>query len=194
MVTSKVIVLRAVKHGESDLIVRVIESTGAKLGLFAKGAMRSQKRFSGGLLEPTHALLIDHAPRSEGGLSRLIDARLIESFPLLRKDYDRLKFALEMMSLVDRTSMEGSTDMPQIFSLVGHSLKALQVVSDPKRLRLLFLIKFLTIHGVWPADPDTGSWMSLPVAKCDLLRIEDNRIRDIETRVADCLRSYLPGG
>jgi DNA repair protein RecO (recombination protein O) len=149
MVTAKIIVLRAIKHGESDLIVHALDSRGAKLGLFARSAMKSRKRFGGGMLEPTHVLMAQYQEaKGESTLHVLQEAQLIEAFPKLRLDYDRLQTALEILSLVEKSSVEGSLDAPQVFNLLGHSLTALQTATSPALLRLAFVAKLLASHGV----------------------------------------------
>ena len=48
----KVIVLKRDHFSESDLIVRVLNQRGALVSFIAKGAAKSRKRFTGGVLEP----------------------------------------------------------------------------------------------------------------------------------------------
>jgi DNA repair protein RecO (recombination protein O) len=149
MVTAKIIVLRAIKHGEADLIVHGLDARGAKLGLFARSAMKSRKRFGGGILEPTHVLMAHYQEaKGESSLHVLQDAQLVEAFPKLRSDYDRLQTALEILNLVERSSVEGSLDSPQVFNLLGHSLTALQTAVSPGLLKLAFVAKLLASHGV----------------------------------------------
>ena len=58
MVKERAIVLRRLKHGEADLIVHCLNEQGTKVSLFAKSAIKSRKRFGGGVLEPTHLIYI----------------------------------------------------------------------------------------------------------------------------------------
>lgn len=149
MVTAKLIVLKTIKHGEADLIVHALDTQGAKLSLFARSALKSRKRFGGGILEPTHVLMAQYQEgKGESSLNILQDAQLIEGFPKLRSDYDRLQTALEILHLVERSSVEGSLDSPQVFNLLGHSLTALQTAVSPAVLKLSFVAKLLASHGV----------------------------------------------
>ena len=54
MKTERLFILKVVKYGEADLLVFGLNSMGAKVPLFAKAALKSKKRFGGGVLESTH--------------------------------------------------------------------------------------------------------------------------------------------
>ena len=56
----KVIVLKQNKFGESDLIIRTLNTQGALISFIAKGALKSKKRFSGGMLEPTSFIGVEY--------------------------------------------------------------------------------------------------------------------------------------
>ena len=51
---NRFIILKKMKYGESDLILHAISMQGEKLSFIARGALKSKKRFGGGVLEPTH--------------------------------------------------------------------------------------------------------------------------------------------
>lgn len=78
-------ILKKSKFSESDLILQALSEEGEKVGFFVKGALRSKKRFGGGV-EPTHLIeVVYQKARQEGGLNLLKEARLIEAFEGLRK-------------------------------------------------------------------------------------------------------------
>src|SRR3954464_7988161 len=107
----KIIVLKTYKHGESDLVVHGLNPLGARMNFFARGAMKSRKRFAGGILEPTHYLEVGYKPGTshDGGdpLHSLLDANLIREFPKLRNNYERLEGALYLLRLVHKLGQQG---------------------------------------------------------------------------------------
>ena len=155
MITAKAFILRTFPFGESDLVVHALSQTGQKLKLFARGALRSKKRFGGGVLEPTHYVSLLYREGREDGLGQLNEASLVEAFENLRSDYDRLNMALHFVSLVDKLSLEGVTDAVPLFDLLGNALRTLQSASKVSRkldvLKTQFELKLLYSQGVLPA-------------------------------------------
>jgi DNA repair protein RecO (recombination protein O) len=155
VISTKGFVLRTFKYAESDLIVHVLTQTGEKLKLFARSAMKSKKRFGGGVLEPTHYISFSYKPsRNEEGLGQLLEANIIQGFEGLRSDYDRIQTALHFVSLVDKLSLEGVEDGKPLFDLLGNALTATQVAKHLMLLRVQFELKLLYTQGVLPSIPN----------------------------------------
>lgn len=152
----RMIVLKRMKWAEADLIIHGLEPSGARLHCLARGALKSKKRFGGGLLEPTHYLECQvKINQREDALHTLDDARLLEGFEGLRVDYDRLNLALKCLDVIDR-SQPGDV-FPEIFNLLGNSLKSLSEGAQLMRVETQFGLKFLKLHGVLEFD----DWMSM---------------------------------
>ncbi len=156
-------ILKKTKFSESDLILQGLSDQGEKVTFFAKGALRSKKRFGGGLLEPTHLIEAQYVnAKQEGGMKTLKEAKLLESFDSLRLDYDRLSLALFALDCISRVSMEGDQDSTVIFQLLGHLFKSLNPSNEKSEsppdltiLRAQFVIKFLFQQGVLTPE----AWM-----------------------------------
>lgn len=149
------IVLKKVKMSESDLIIHGLTVNGSRLHLLARGALRSRKRFGGGVLEPSHFIEAEFTPPAETQqIGVLLEARILDSFEGLRTDYDRLETALRLLDLIDRSSPGG--EMPGTFDLLGNALKSLDLGQRQDRVELQFLIKLLSIHG----SLDREEWMT----------------------------------
>lgn len=152
MVSDKVIILRTFRHSDSDLIIHFLRSSGSKLGVFARGALKSKKRFGGGVLEPGNFVAATfQVPKDQDQLGQLTEAQLIYSFDKLRTEYQRLELALYFLSLIDKVSLFGEELSHGSFDLLGNSLKAAEVSDRLDLLRLHFQIKFLGYQGVLPA-------------------------------------------
>lgn len=159
----KMIVLKRMKWAEADLIIHGLEPNGARLHCLARGALKSRKRFGGGLLEPTHYLecQVKMAVR-EDALHSLEDARLLEGFEGLRSDYDRLNLALRCLDVIDRSN-PGDV-FPEIFNLLGNSLKTLADGANLARVEAQFGLKFLKLHGVLEFDEWMAPFLEQPIA------------------------------
>ena len=186
----RIIVLRKIKHGESDLIVHGLNKSGAKMSFFAKGAAKSKKRFGGGVLEPTHFIKINYQEsKSDEGLMRLDNARLLEDFRNLRSDYERLETALHFVTLIDKVSKEGVIDSPEIFDLLGNSLRAAETASDLGKLRLHFHIRLLAGQGVMPYIVEVEPFLEKSVKED--ISIERETLATLKVRVQGLLDQYL---
>lgn len=158
-ITEKFLILKKTKYSESDLIIHALSSIGTKKSFLAKGALKSKKRFGGGVLEPTHFVEFTYREsKSESGLNYLNEASVIEDFKNIRTDFDRIEFALQIMNCAYHVSQEGDSDSHFLFNLVGHALRFLNS-SKPEQLltfKLHFYLKFLFQQGVISMEP----WMA----------------------------------
>lgn len=160
--SAKIIVLKKIKLSESDLIIHGLNSKGSRLHLIARGALRSKKRFGGGVLEPSHFIEIEYTPPGEQTqMGVLLEARVIDSFEGLKTDYDRLTTALRILDVIERSSPGG--DMPGSFDLLGNTLKSLDLGYSYERIELHFLLKLLSIHGILEIDDWMGDFLRLPI-------------------------------
>ncbi|MCB0393902.1 MAG: DNA repair protein RecO [Bdellovibrionales bacterium] len=149
MITDKAIILKTLKHGESDLVIHAITSQGEKIPLFARSALKSKKRFGGGILEPTHCVQIHYKPqKAEVGLSTLLEADLVHDFSGIRTDYSKLELAFYFLKFIERYAQEGLEDNEALYKILGNGLKALESDCDLETLRLFFEVKVLYSQGV----------------------------------------------
>ncbi len=160
--STKLIVLKKVKMSESDLIIHGLTVNGSRLHLLARGALRSRKRFGGGVLEPSHYIEIEYNPPGEHSqMGVLLEAKIIDSFEGLRKDYDRLDTALRLLEVIERSSPGG--EMHGSFDLLGNALKSLDAGHRQDRVELQFLIKLLSIHGLLEREDWMTDFLKLPM-------------------------------
>jgi DNA repair protein RecO (recombination protein O) len=188
----RIIVLRKIKHGESDLIIHGLNRQGAKMAFFAKAAAKSKKRFGGGVLEPTHYIKVNYQEsRRENGLARLDEAKVLEDFHSLRSDYERLETALYLVSLIEKTSKEGVIDSPDLFDLLGNALRSAQTTTDLGKLRLHFQIRLLASQGVLPAIPAAESFLEKPIKQHLDLQVDEDEISTLKIHIQSLLDQYL---
>ena len=169
MKTERLFVLKVIKYGEADLIVMGLNAMGVKIPLFAKSALKSRKRFGGGVLEATHYIeaTYGHTSRSFRGSLKtkctynysmdhnfyfLKEATLLDDFHKIRTDYDRLHLGLYMLKLVNHFCKEGLPDNTQVFHLLGNSLKALETSKKLNELQMVFELRLLKLQGILEED------------------------------------------
>lgn len=191
MITEKAIILRVRKFGEADLIVHALTQKGDKLQLFARSALKSRKRFSGGVLEPTHYVSLVYKPRRQEELYALTEANLINSFDFLRHDYDKLQLALYFVGLIDRLGIEGSGDSQEIFDLLGNSLRVLEKAQQLEVIRTQFELKLLYLQGVLPPIKEASQLLSVAMRDTAQVEISIETIRSLRVQTQNLLDQYL---
>lgn len=136
-----------------------------KLSLIARGALRSKKRFGGGVLQPTHHVEIHYTPaRNESGLANLLEARLINDFAGLRKDFDRLDLGLQILHAVDRVSHEGDVHLQGLYDLTGHALRGLETAQNLSIFKIHFGLRFLMQQGILEQQAWMQPYLTVPMA------------------------------
>lgn len=191
MLSTKAFVLRTYKYGESDLIVHLLAQSGEKLKVFARAALKSKKRFGGGVLEPTHYISLSYREGRDSGLGQLLEANLIEGFESLRQSYDRLQLALHFISLVDKLSLEGTDDMQPLFDLLGHGLNAAQVSQHLDLLRTQFELKLLYSLGILPHVENAELFLQRTIREGVPENLTPESVRIIKFEAESLLQRYL---
>lgn len=189
--SGKAFVLRVLKHSESDLIVHFLSSEGRKLKLFARAALKSRKRFGGGVLEPTHFVAIQYREGALEQMGQLNEANLLEGFDSIRRDYDRIQMALHFIALVDRLGLEGAEDGKPLFDLLGNALSGLQVAVDLQIIKTQFEMKLLHTQGILPQMLGAEAFLGTSIRESHTVRIEQDTFRRLKIEAESLLRQYI---
>jgi DNA repair protein RecO (recombination protein O) len=173
------IILRKIKFSEADLVIHAISQRGEKMGFMARSALKSKKRFGGGILELINFVEFDYAPaKNSQGLHSLNEASLVRDFALLKKDYDKIEFALEVLELISKVIQEGDEESQKLFQIVGHLFHHLD--QPPSRddnwqnLRMQFYLKFLMQQGVLAQEPWMAPYLRMKFEDYRNLHAEEN--------------------
>ncbi len=186
------LILRKIKYGESDLIIQALSPVGEKISFMARGALRSKKRFGGGVLEPGHHVLLTYkdAPQS-GKMGSLQEASLIADFRNIRRSYDHLEFALFVLECAGKVGQEGDESSSFLYNLVGHSLKAVETCQSLDILKLQFYLKFLMHQGVMTLEPWMKPFLMAKISETDSLLEFQELAEKKEGLLKNDLRHYL---
>lgn len=195
------IILKKVKYGEADLIIHALGSNGSKYSFMARSALKSKKRFGGGVLEPLHYVNLSYKESFDPNkIKTLNEAQLIDDFKNIRENYERLELALFVVNCVSHVSLEGDANSDFLFNLTGHSLKAISQSNQIRLLRLHFCLKLLYQQGVisienWMAPflktnmSDTKKLADLP----DGLQLVEDYLDSIESMVLQYIKTADAG-
>ncbi len=141
------VVLTMRDYAETDRILTVLTPGHGKLSVLSKGARRATSRF-GGALDLANRLQIVYYVRRKG-LHLLREVTLLESFPALREDVDRLEAALWGLGLVNRVVPAETPDL-HVYGRVRAFLGAVAGGLDPELARVAFSLQLLVVSGHQP--------------------------------------------
>lgn len=141
------IVLRGYPFGESHRVVVLLSPTHGKLRTVAKGVRKTKSRF-GGRLEPfTHVDIVLYEGKN---LDTVTQVSIINAFPHLRNDLDRVLAASTMIEVVDVVAQEDEPSN-RLFLLLHKGLSVLDAADPHPDLVTSFLLKAADIIGVAPS-------------------------------------------
>ncbi len=195
-VKEKVFILRKTRYGDADLILNCLTPRGARISLYARSALRSKKRFGGGVLEPTHYVHVLYEDKSgtsaaEQPLHTLKEATLIEGFDGLRTDYSRIELGLHFVRLISEVVREGEVDSEDLFNLLGNTLRIAQTSEKLDRLRTHFEVKLLANQGVLPVELEEEFLLKTPISEHEKLPLSEGQWQILRMRVKRVLSEYL---
>lgn len=139
--------LRGYPFGESHRVVVLLSPNHGKLRTVAKGVRKTKSRF-GGRLEPfTHVDIVLYEGKN---LDTITQVSIINAFPQLRNDLDRVLAASTMIEVADAVAQEDEPSH-RLFLLLQRGLTVLDHTPPHPDLVTSYLLKAADIIGVAPA-------------------------------------------
>jgi DNA repair protein RecO (recombination protein O) len=179
------LILRCYRYSEADLIVRAINQQGLRLSIIAKGAVKSRKRFGGGVLQPTHFVeVVLREPKTVEKMLILEEAVLLRDFGGLRDQFEKLDAALSIVGAIDKLAQEGDTQNSHLFDMTGHFLSTLEKTNRPQFVRIHFLIRLMRQQGILSVNEWMSPFLLTPLNKTEDLDLclDEVLVRDLESR------------
>jgi DNA repair protein RecO (recombination protein O) len=151
--TTEGFVVRTVDYGDRDVVATWFgRETGLKSSI-AHNAKGSKRRFGGGL-QPMRRLEITYTPRRQSDLARLESIEILEDYPELEEDFDKIAVGSYATDLVRKIAVEERSD-PELFQLVSAFYPRLaEADATPTVLEILlrhFQLRLFEIEGTSPS-------------------------------------------
>lgn len=146
-ITTRALVLRAVKFKESDKMLTVLTEDEGKLGLRVRGALRKGSRFAAAteVLTFSEMTLFGHRGRWS-----LDEAAVTEQFLGLRDEISRLALASYFAEMLEAASDEDNPNK-NVLQLGLNSLFALSGgLFDPEHIKAVFEMRLMCLLGYEP--------------------------------------------
>ncbi len=128
------VVLRSMNYQESSKILTIFTREFGALGVIVKGARRAKNKFGASLEPLAHINAIIYKKESRE-LQLLTDAELIDSFPGIQQDFEKLFLSLSILELTYIVTRHSEKSNP-LFDLLVNTLHTIE--SATKSVVLLF--------------------------------------------------------
>ncbi len=139
------VVLRTIRLGEADRIVTLATAERGKVRAVVKGVRKTTSRW-GSRLEPlSHVSVMCWKGRD---LDTVTQAQVLDHFPYLRGDLDRLGRATVLLELVDQVFQEGQAN-PRLYVMLVGALRTMDMADSPLVMSG-FMWKLLALEGSAP--------------------------------------------
>ncbi|TCI25703.1 DNA repair protein RecO [Exiguobacterium sp. SH3S2] len=140
------IVIRTVNYGESNKVVTLFTEELGKVAVMARGAKKPGSRLHAASQPFVEAVYIFPASR---GLGQLKSSDVITSYPEIRKDVERMAYAVYLLELVDKTVEDRVPNRP-LYRILNDALQALNAGMDPEIITHHFELRIMYLLGVAP--------------------------------------------
>ena len=185
----QIIVLKKHIFSESDLIVRGLNKQGAQKAFIAKGALKSKKRFNGGVLDPGSYIELEYRP-SQKALKNIQQAWFLEDFLKLRSHYQRLELAFYFLNTSLKISQEGE-NCPELFYLLGNCLKQAETSQNLTALKIFFQSKILFLQGILSKELSIPFILKHTVKEHSRLELNPSAKTRLCSQLDKSLKDYL---
>lgn len=146
IVKTEAVVLNKLDYGDTSVIVSLFTKEFGKLSAILKGG-RSPKSKVGTTVDPPNLLQVILYNKSTRDLQLISGAEIIEHYPAIKSDLDKLKFAFAIIELVKKLTPEHETN-ERLFRGLTRILNLLESSDEmPHILFGRFFIFFLEILG-----------------------------------------------
>ncbi|MDI6799888.1 MAG: DNA repair protein RecO [Actinomycetota bacterium] len=143
---TKGIILRSIRLREADRIVTVLTESKGKIGAVAKGVRKTKSKF-GARLEPFN--LVELLLYKGSNLDTITSVEIINPFSSIRNDFNKATYALAMLDLIDKVSLDVADKRVFDFLITGfEALSALDINLD--LFLAAFDLKLLSLSGFMP--------------------------------------------
>ena len=191
-------VLKTQDYRDTSLLAHFYTRDYGKLHGIIKGIRDARGRF-GSTLEPfsLNEILV-YIRRRGGDLHPVTGVELLDSFPAVREDLERVSYASYFVDLLNEL-VEAEEPNPAIFDLLGESLVFLSSGASPKRVARVFEAKLLGHLGLMPEADDIPRAAGVSISKGTLNFLEHVRraeVKDlyavkVSQEVGEELQSFL---
>lgn len=155
LITTRAIVISALKYGEADLIVKCFTKESGLKTYLLRGILKSKKgKFKTSMFQPLSQLELQAKHKEKGTLEYLQDAKILLTYKSLHTNVVKSSMVL-FISEVLKNSVQEEEKNEDLYVFLEQTLQWVDENSYISNFHLLFLLKFSWFLGFYPEDSDT---------------------------------------
>ncbi len=152
LITTRALVISALKYGEADLIVKAYTLSDGLRTYMLKGVLKSKKgKFKASMFQLLTRLEIVANHRNTGKLEYLKDAKVAGSYLSLHTNPVKSAMVMFLAEMLKNTIQEEESN-PALFEFLESSLEFLDHSDNIANFHLLFLLKLTRYLGFYPEN------------------------------------------
>lgn len=150
IITTKAIVLSAIKYGDSSLIVRLFTESDGMKSYMVKGVLSSKKgKFKKGYFQPLTLLEVVASHRNKGNLESLRDVKLHTAYTSLQTDVVKSSLGMFLSEMLVVSMQEEEKNTP-LFHFIYKGLMWLDANTKIANFHIVFLLGLTKYLGFYP--------------------------------------------
>jgi|SRR5690606_31627258 len=150
IITTKAIVLSAIKYGDSSLIVRLFTESDGMKSYMVRGVLSSKKgKFKKGYFQPLTILEVVANHRNKGTLESLRDVKLYKAYTSLQTDVVKSSLGMFLSEMLVVSTQEEETNAP-LFHFIYKGLIWLDTNVKIANFHIVFLLELTRYLGFYP--------------------------------------------
>ncbi|AVR44943.1 DNA repair protein RecO [Christiangramia fulva] len=152
LVSTKAIVISALKYGEADLIVKLYTLSDGLRTYMLRGVLKSKKgKFKASMFQALTKLEIVANHRNTGKLEYLKEARVEGAYASLHTNPVKSAMVMFLSEMLKNTIKEEEAN-PELFGFLEKSFEFLDHTSKMANFHLFFLLKLTRYLGFYPEN------------------------------------------
>ncbi|WP_411029125.1 DNA repair protein RecO [Spongiimicrobium sp. 3-5] len=149
-VTTKAIVLSALKYGDTSLIVKAFTESGGLKSYLIKGILTAKKgKLKTAYFQPLMQLELVANHKDKGTLERIQDAKVNYHYLTLHTDIAKNAITLFLGEMLGNSIFEEEAN-PRLFGFIEASLQWLDTHDNAANFHLFFLLTLTKYFGFYP--------------------------------------------
>ena len=154
-ISSKAIVLSALKYSDASTIVTVLTEDFGKMSYMAHGAHRKKSKVRAAFLQPLSIVEIQATHKPTNNIQQLHDMRMLAALPNISMHPVKNAMALYMSELISKCTHQTTSDT-DVFSFVKLSIEYLDACTESfVNFHLVFTLKLSRYLGFYPSLNNT---------------------------------------
>lgn len=156
LITTKAIVISALKFGEADLIVKCFTEISGLKSYLLRGILKSKKgKLKASLFQPLTQLEINANHKDKGTLESMREARILHPYASLHSNILKSTVVLFLAEVL-KNSVREEEENKSLYRYLEESLTWFDTHEQIANFHLLFLLKLTRYLGFYPDNTDMG--------------------------------------